>query len=100
MFLDQASLAGKWVELLKEVEPRLARIALAWDPTTVPDQMDAANIAAHALGIDTLVLKVERPQQFETVLAGLGNKSTTGVISLRGFWSLRPVEPTYSAFKG
>jgi putative ABC transport system substrate-binding protein len=31
MFLDQASLAGKWVELLKEVEPRLARIALAWD---------------------------------------------------------------------
>jgi len=82
MFLDQASLAGKWVELLKEVEPRLARIALAWDPTTVPDQMEAANIAAHALGIDTLVLKVERPQEFETVLAGLGSESTTGVILL------------------
>jgi putative ABC transport system substrate-binding protein len=82
MFLDQASLAGKWVELLKEVEPRLARIALAWDPTTVPDQMDAANGAAHALGIDTLVLKVERPQEFETVLARLGSESATGLILL------------------
>src|SRR6516162_3774628 len=44
--------------------------------------MEAANIAAHALGIDTIVLKVERPQQFETVLTGLGNESATGVILL------------------
>jgi hypothetical protein len=44
--------------------------------------MEAANIAAHALGIDTLVLEVERPQEFETVLAGLRNESTTGVILL------------------
>jgi putative ABC transport system substrate-binding protein len=82
VFLDQASLAGKWLELLREVEPRLKRVALAWDPTTGSDQMDAAKTAARAVGIETLVLEVDRPQGFETALATLGNEPATGVMLL------------------
>jgi putative ABC transport system substrate-binding protein len=82
LFLDQASMAGKWLELLREVEPGLKRVALAWDPSTGPDQMDAAKSAARALGIDTLVLEVRRPEGFPAALATLGSEPGTGVLLL------------------
>jgi putative ABC transport system substrate-binding protein len=82
LFLDQASLAGKWLELLREVEPRLKRVALAWDPNTGSDQMDAARTAARALGIDTLVLEVGRPEGFQAAFATLGSEPATGVMLL------------------
>src|SRR5437879_479634 len=80
--LDQASLAGKWLELLREVEPRLKRVALAWDPNTGSDQIDAAKTAARALGIDTLVLEVGRPEGFQAAFATLGTEPATGVTLL------------------
>jgi putative ABC transport system substrate-binding protein len=82
LFLDQASMAGKWLELLREVEPRLKRVALAWDPSSGSDQLDAAKAAAHALGIDTVVLEVGRPEAFPAALANLGSEPVTGVMLL------------------
>jgi ABC-type uncharacterized transport system substrate-binding protein len=81
-FLDQASMAGKWLELLLEVEPRLKRVALAWDPNTGSDQLDAAKNAARALGLNTLVLEVSRPEGFQPALATLGTEPGTGVVLL------------------
>ena len=34
VFLDQAELSGKWLELLKEAVPRLGRVAVLWDAAT------------------------------------------------------------------
>lgn len=82
LFLDQASLTGKWLELLREVEPGLKRVALAWDPATRPDQLEAAESGARALGIETLVLKVNRPEEFEAAFASFGNGTATGVVLL------------------
>lgn len=82
LFLDQASLAGKWLELLREVVPRLKRVALAWDPNTGSDQLDAAQTIARALGIESLVLRVNRPEEFQAALATLENETTTGVMLL------------------
>ena len=82
LFLDQTSLTGKWLELLREVEPGLKRVALAWDPATRPDQLEAAQTAARALGIESLTLKVSRPEEFEAAFATLGNETATGVVLL------------------
>lgn len=82
LFLDQASLTGKWLELLREVEPGLKRLALAWDPATRPDQLEAAQTAARALGIKSLLLRVSRPEEFEAAFAALGNERATGVVLL------------------
>jgi hypothetical protein len=38
------------------------RVAIAWDPTTQSDQMEAAKTAAGLVGIETLVLEVVRPK--------------------------------------
>jgi putative tryptophan/tyrosine transport system substrate-binding protein len=36
-FIDmEGSMAGKWLELLKEVAPRIARVAFLFNPTTAP----------------------------------------------------------------
>jgi putative ABC transport system substrate-binding protein len=82
LFLDQASLTGKWLELLREVEPGLKRVALAWDPTTRPDQLEAAQSAAHAFGIEGVTLRVSRPEEFEGAFAALGSGTPTGVVLL------------------
>src|SRR5829696_2112229 len=46
LFLDQPSLAGKWVELLREAVPSIERVALLWQPGTPRDQLEAAVAAA------------------------------------------------------
>jgi putative ABC transport system substrate-binding protein len=82
LFLDQASLAGKWLAMLREIVPHLKRVALVWDPNTGSDQLDAAKSAARALGIDAVVLEVSRSEGIEAALATLGTESTTGVMLL------------------
>ena len=82
LFLDQASLSGKWLELLRQVEPALKRVALVWDPNTRPDQLDAAQTSARALGIESVVLKVSQPDEFESAFATLGKEPATGVVLL------------------
>jgi putative tryptophan/tyrosine transport system substrate-binding protein len=81
LFLDQASLTGKWLELLREIAP-LKRVALVWDPNTGSGQLDAAKNAASSLGIDAVVLEVSRIDGIDAALATLGTGSTTGVMLL------------------
>jgi len=82
LFLDQASLTGKWLELLREVKPGLKRVAFAWDPNTRPDQLETAQSAARALGMESVVLEVNRPEEFQAAFATLGKETATGVVLL------------------
>ena len=36
LFLDHPGLTGKWLELIREVDPKVHRVALLWDATTGP----------------------------------------------------------------
>jgi putative ABC transport system substrate-binding protein len=60
VFLDFPDLASKWLELLSQSVPNLARVAVLWDPNTGRAQIEAATKAAEALkiAIDTLEVKV------------------------------------------
>jgi len=82
LFLDQPSLAGKWLDLLLEAAPRIERVVLAWDPETVPDQLQAAQDAAGSRRIPTLVLEVRRPGDYENQFARIGDQPASGVIQL------------------
>jgi DNA-binding XRE family transcriptional regulator len=55
VFLDQASLSGKWLQLLKETVPSLGHVGVFWDTSTPKDQLNAIKLAAK-----TLALKVDR----------------------------------------
>jgi len=80
--MDQSSLAGKWIGLLRDAVPQIERVALVWDPNSAPDQLEAAKAAASTLRIDALVLEVRRHDDFDGAFKSLGNERRTGVVLL------------------
>jgi putative tryptophan/tyrosine transport system substrate-binding protein len=75
VFLDQAALTSKWLELVRLTLPRARQINLLWDAGSGPWQLAAAKAAAKRQGfaIDTLVVRSEG--DFERELAdGMSSK--------------------------
>src|SRR5438876_1203164 len=72
VFLDMPELAGKWLELLAQVVPQLARVAVLWDPSTGSLQRDAVQSAAQALGKQLQVLEVREVGAFELAFEAAG----------------------------
>jgi len=62
-----AELAGKRLQLLKELVPRLKRVAVLSHPATPSNakQLEGAEVAARALGIDVQPVPVRDPNDFD-----------------------------------
>jgi putative ABC transport system substrate-binding protein len=65
IFLDIPELSGKQVELLKEIVPRLARIAIFGVPGLNAPQFAATEKAARAFAVDAEITEVLTPADFE-----------------------------------
>jgi putative tryptophan/tyrosine transport system substrate-binding protein len=68
MFLDLPELDGKQVGLLKEIVPRLYRIAIFGIPGLNAVQFDATEMAVRALGLEAEIMEVRVADDFEPVL--------------------------------
>ena len=66
LFLDQPSLAGKWIELLREAAPDIERVALLWDRVTGVGQVEVAKAAARAKGLEAVVLELTTSGNFNS----------------------------------
>ena len=82
LFMDQPSLAGKWIELLREAVPTIERVALLWDPGTGRDQLEIAQAAARAKGLETVVIEYSAATNFDDALGALGRRQQTGIVVL------------------
>ncbi len=82
LFMDMASLAGKWIELLREAVPTIEHIVLIWDPTTGPDQLDIAIAAARTKGIAASVIERRAPEGYAAAFATLARQNRTGIAEL------------------
>jgi putative ABC transport system substrate-binding protein len=82
LFLDQPSIAGKWIELLREASPDLERLALLWDRSTGVDQLQSATTVARAKGFEPLVLDLAQIRDFDDALRPLGGRPRTGIVTL------------------
>jgi putative ABC transport system substrate-binding protein len=83
LFLDQPSIAGKWLELLREAVPDLRRVAVCYDPATTVHQRDAAMAAARAQGLAALVIEVvPAAAHYEKLFRDLASSHKTGVVQL------------------
>jgi putative ABC transport system substrate-binding protein len=69
LFMDLPGLTGKWLELLREAVPGLARVAVLWDPTTGPHQVDALRTAAHRLGVEIHLVEIRDPERYGPLLS-------------------------------
>lgn len=61
IFFDAPEVAGKWMQMLRDVVPNLQRVALLWDPSTGLAQIEAAESAARSLKIATHRLEARHP---------------------------------------
>ena len=82
VFLDLPAFAGKWLELLHECMPQLARVALIWDPDTGRLQADAVVKASAGLGIKTDLLEVHASAEYPATFAAARDRGAQAVILL------------------
>jgi putative tryptophan/tyrosine transport system substrate-binding protein len=68
MFLDLPELSGKQVGLLKEIVPRLSRIAIVGIPDLNTAQFAATETAVRALTLEAEIMEVRVADDFERVL--------------------------------
>ena len=63
--------AGKRLQLLKEVIPSLSRVAFLWNPDNAshPAQLAELRVAAETLGIKLLPVAVRSPDEFDSAFA-------------------------------
>jgi putative ABC transport system substrate-binding protein len=77
------SLGGKWVELLKEIAPRLARVALLFNPPTatfIEGYLNPFKIAAASLGMEAIIAPVHDMPEVESVVATQAREPNSGLV--------------------
>jgi putative ABC transport system substrate-binding protein len=75
------SLGGKWVELLKEIAPRLGRITLMYNPPTAPfveAYLSSFKAAAASLGVEASVAPVLDMHEVESIVSA--NDPNNGLV--------------------
>jgi putative ABC transport system substrate-binding protein len=63
IFFDAPEIAGKWVQVLREVLPRISNVALLYDVHLDQTQLKAGENTARSLGITTIRLGIHEPAQ-------------------------------------
>jgi putative ABC transport system substrate-binding protein len=73
----EATLAGKWVELLSEIAPGLKLVAIMFNPDTAPASafMPSLETAARSLKVMLITAPVHRDVEIETAIIDLGGES-------------------------
>jgi ABC-type uncharacterized transport system substrate-binding protein len=76
------ALGGKWLELLKEITPRVTRVAVLRDPAIAggPGQLGAIQAMAPSLGVEVRPVDVTDPGEIERALTAFAQRSNGGLI--------------------
>jgi ABC transporter substrate binding protein len=79
----EPTMAGKWLELLKEIAPRVARVALLFNPATATYAeyyLKPFKAAAASLAVEAIALPVRDTSELETVIATHAREPNGGLI--------------------
>jgi putative ABC transport system substrate-binding protein len=93
-----ASMAGKWLGLLKEVAPRVARVAFLFNPATAPFAeyyMTPLKAAAASFAVKAIAAPVRDTSELESVVAGQAREPDGGLIVMpEAFMNVHRAEVT------
>jgi putative ABC transport system substrate-binding protein len=80
----EGSIAGKWVEILKELAPAITRVGFLFNPTTAPGGgsyfLRRFEVAAPSFQVQPIAIPVEDATDIERALASLGAGGNGGLI--------------------
>ena len=83
--LEEPSMGGKWLALLKAIAPRVARIAVVFNPETAPFArlfLPSIDAAGHSLTVEPIVSPVRTEAELEQAIAEVGRDQVGGAIVL------------------
>lgn len=81
----EASLGGKWVQLLKDVAPAIARIAVLYNPITAPYAgafLRSAEASAASLAVRLIESPVRHDSEIESAIAALAAQTGGGIVGM------------------
>jgi putative ABC transport system substrate-binding protein len=86
----EASLGGKWVELLSEIAPGLKRAAIVFNPDTVAVSpfMPSLETAARSLNVVPIMVPVHSDAEIETAIIALGREPGGGLVVIPDVFTL------------
>jgi len=79
----EASLSGKWLELMHEIAPQVSRVGFLFNPQTAPYAryyLDAFRAAGSALTIEPVEASFHNAAELEAVTAKLGREGGAGLM--------------------
>ena len=89
--LMEPTMGGKWLELLKEIAPRIKRVAFLYNPKTAPFAeywLTPFKAAAASFAVEAIRSPVHDAAELESVVAALAREPNSGLIVMpEGFMS-------------
>jgi putative ABC transport system substrate-binding protein len=81
----EPTIGGKWLDLLKEIAPRLTRVAVMFNPQTAPYTeiyLLPMEAAGKQFGVKPFAAPVHREADIEKVISELGREPDSGLIAM------------------
>jgi putative tryptophan/tyrosine transport system substrate-binding protein len=81
----EASLSGKWLELMHAIAPSVSRVALLYNPQTAPYAqyyLDTFRTAAAAISLEAIEAPVHSAAEIEALMMKLGGERGAGLIGM------------------
>jgi putative tryptophan/tyrosine transport system substrate-binding protein len=81
----EPTIAGKWLELLKEIAPRINRVAFLFNPATAPYfeyYLNPFKAAAPSFGVEGIAAPVRDVSELESVIAAQARAPNGGLIAM------------------
>ena len=82
MFLDLAELSGKQLQILKEIAPRLSRVAVLGDPAVNSSQLGELRVVARSLAVQIQALEMKSSKDLKGALAAADKGHAEALIVL------------------
>jgi putative tryptophan/tyrosine transport system substrate-binding protein len=85
------SIGGKWLQLLKEADPRLARIAIIYNPQTAPFAglyLGSVQSAAPLLALQIVDMPVHSDSDIEAAVAMFAQEPSGGLIAIPDIFTI------------
>jgi len=95
----EASLGGKWLELLSEITPGLKRAAVMFNPDTAPVSsfVPSFEAAARSLKVEPISAPVHSGGEIETAIIALGREPGSGLVVMPDNFMVAHRAPIISA---
>jgi putative ABC transport system substrate-binding protein len=79
----ESGIGGKWLQLLKEVEPRIARVAVMFNPQTAPFAelfLRSVQAAAPGLAVEVTAMPVQSEAEIEAAMMAFARLPAGGLV--------------------